>query len=152
MVGWLATDNRWAYYLGLGAFHTGVEVCGSEWTFGFHSYDTTGVFSSEPRAAPGAVFRESLLIGYSKLSAAQIDAVIEALARRYPGNAYHMLTRNCVTFCDELCFALTGRRAPGWTNRLPTLASYLQCVLPPSLRGPYPQDGEETPILTPPTS
>lgn len=143
--------NKWAYYLGLGAHHAGVQVGGLEWSFGYLPTDDTGVFSVEPQTAPGAVFRMSLLMGYTQLSPSQVDDTIASLARVYTGRSYHMLTRNCCDFSDELCFALVGRRIPGWVSRLPRVASKVDCVLPPALKGPFPPEAEEqTPILAPP--
>ena len=42
--------------IGLGAYHSGVEIMGTETTFG-HTDEGTGVFEHEPRQAPGARFR-----------------------------------------------------------------------------------------------
>jgi hypothetical protein len=50
-----------------GVYHTGVEVCGHEYSFGWNNRGTTGVFSTWPRAVvqyfehrPRAVVRPGL--------------------------------------------------------------------------------------------
>ncbi|KAI5054511.1 hypothetical protein GOP47_0030593, partial [Adiantum capillus-veneris] len=55
--------NSYLYWLGLGIFHSGVEVHGVEYAFGAHDYPTSGVFEVEPRNCPGFVFRRTITIG-----------------------------------------------------------------------------------------
>lgn len=55
----LHPGNDYLYSVGLGAYHSGVEVYGVEYSFGSGG----GVFPGEPRNAPGAKFRESIRLG-----------------------------------------------------------------------------------------
>lgn len=41
---------------------------------------------------------------------------------------YHLLSKNCNNFTDELCYRLTGRRAPNWINRAAWLGQSLPCL------------------------
>jgi hypothetical protein len=52
-------DNEALINFGLGVFHSGVEIKGEEWTFGSGG----GIFSSSPKNAGGAKFRESITMG-----------------------------------------------------------------------------------------
>mmetsp|Transcript_4270 Transcript_4270/g.10713 ORF Transcript_4270/g.10713 Transcript_4270/m.10713 type:complete len:183 (+) Transcript_4270:340-888(+) len=147
----LAEVNHSLYWCGLGAYHTGVEVYGVEYAFGGHSYDTSGLFATEPRQPPGTVkFRESIEMGSITLSPHEVQAVVASLSDEYRGSAYHLLNTNCNHFADDLCFQLTGKHAPSWINRLAGFATVLECILPryclPPLKPPSLEE-EEAAVL-----
>lgn len=104
-----------------GAFHAGVEVHGREWSFG-----TTGVDFNRPKTHDVHVYRQSILIGYSKYDASQVEAIIEdEMSQKWPGRNYHLLSRNCCTFSRALCKRLTGNAIPDWVDRLPRLLNVI---------------------------
>ena len=135
--------NKYVYWMGLGAFHAGVEINGVEWSFGYVSGPGTGVFQCEPRQAPGATYRETMPLGYTSKSGWQIDNVIAEMRISYRGCDYHMYLHNCIDFSADLAKALTGAEIPRWLSRLPHMANAIRCCLPKSLRGPYPAGMEE---------
>ncbi|OZJ05997.1 hypothetical protein BZG36_01153 [Bifiguratus adelaidae] len=48
------------YWMGLGIYHSGLEVCDKEFCFGGHEQDFTGVFAVEPKEGPpGVIFRQA---------------------------------------------------------------------------------------------
>jgi len=102
-----------------GAFHTGVEVYGREWSFGM-TFDniSTGVTSNLPCKNTDHVFRETLSMGYTTLSEKQVKVVIEEMRRIWKGHTYNVLSRNCHNFSDTLCQKLGVARLPGWVNDL----------------------------------
>ena len=51
-------------------------------------------------------------------------------AAKFMGREYDLLSKNCNHFTSELCFELTGRRAPGWLNRAAGVGVRLPCVVP----------------------
>ena len=63
------------------------------------------------------VWRESVVVGETDLSAQEVQEVVQAMGAEYRGNAYHLLERNCNHFSDELCYKLTGRHPPPWVRR-----------------------------------
>nr|GEY57387.1 hypothetical protein [Tanacetum cinerariifolium] len=63
----LTPVNGYAYWAGLGIFHSGVEVHGIEYAYGAHDYPSSGVFEVEPRQCPGFSFRRFILIGTTRL-------------------------------------------------------------------------------------
>ncbi|KAJ4841591.1 hypothetical protein Tsubulata_048677 [Turnera subulata] len=129
----LTPFNGYAYWLGLGVYHSGVQVHGVEYAFGAHEYPTTGIFEGEPKQCEGFTFRKSILIGKTDLGPAEVRAVMEDLAEVYRGNAYNLITKNCNHFCNDACIRLTGNPIPSWINRLARIGFLCNCVLPANL-------------------
>ncbi|KAL2932490.1 hypothetical protein RDABS01_001157 [Bienertia sinuspersici] len=69
--------NDYAYWLGLGVYHSGVEVHGVEYGFEGNNDATTGVFEVEPKQCPDFMFRKSILIGSTDHSAIEVDALVD---------------------------------------------------------------------------
>lgn len=88
----------------------------------------------EPKTAQPAVFRESIFIGMCTLTDTQFYSKLKKLENAFPGPSYNLLTNNCVTFCDAMCYELMRRHIPSWVNRLATLADKVSCLLPEDLR------------------
>eukprot|EP00455_Lapot_gusevi_P024280 TRINITY_DN2520_c0_g1_i3.p1 TRINITY_DN2520_c0_g1~~TRINITY_DN2520_c0_g1_i3.p1 ORF type:complete len:269 (+),score=50.80 TRINITY_DN2520_c0_g1_i3:87-809(+) len=126
--------NEYTMMVGLGgAFHTGVEVLGREYTYGGHGIEgETGVFENEPRRAVGAVYRETLDLGEAEMSQHQLNEIIAQLKKQFIGPEYHLLNHNCNTFSDAFCRALLGRSLPGYITRLSRIGSCCSCFLPRS--------------------
>ncbi|KAG7020410.1 DeSI-like protein [Cucurbita argyrosperma subsp. argyrosperma] len=119
----LTPINGYAYWFGLGVYHSGVQVHGVEYAFGAHEHSTTGIFEVEPKQCPGFTYRKSILIGRTNLSPREIRSFMEKLAEEYSGNTYHLIMRNCNHFCNDVCLRLTGKPIPRWVNRLARLAT-----------------------------
>jgi len=63
--------------VGTGAFHTGVEVYGTEYSFGFTPTDAVpGVVKCVPRQCIGHRFRESLTLGETTLQEKQVVELV----------------------------------------------------------------------------
>ncbi|KAM0066795.1 putative PPPDE peptidase domain-containing protein [Helianthus debilis subsp. tardiflorus] len=124
----LTPMNGYAYWAGLGIFHSGVEVHGVEYAFGAHDYPSSGVFEVEPRQCPGFKFRKSILIGTTCLTPGQVREFMEHHAANYNGNTYHLIIKNCNHFCNDICYKLTGKQIPKWVNRLAKLGNN---IIPP---------------------
>lgn len=129
----LTPYNGYAYWLGLGVYHSGVQVNGVEYAFGAHEYPSTGIFEGEPKQCEGFTFRKTILIGKTDMGPAEVRAVMEDLAQDYRGNAYNLITKNCNHFCNDACIKLTGNPIPNWVNRLARIGFLCNCVLPASL-------------------
>lgn len=129
----LTAMNGYAYWLGLGVYHSGVQVHGVEYAFGAHEHSTTGVFEVEPKQCPGFTFRKSILIGRTDLGPKEVRAFMEKLAEEYSGNTYNLITKNCNHFCNDVCLRLTRKPIPSWVNRLARLGFLCNCVLPAGL-------------------
>ncbi|XP_022980803.1 deSI-like protein At4g17486 [Cucurbita maxima] len=125
--------NGYAYWLGLGVYHSGVQVHGIEFAFGAHECPSTGIFEGEPKQCDGFKFRESILIGKTDMSEAEVRSLMEELGKDYRGNAYNLITKNCNHFCNHFCIKLTGNPIPSWVNRLARIGWICNCVLPATL-------------------
>ncbi|KAM7490014.1 hypothetical protein LguiA_032935 [Lonicera macranthoides] len=129
----LTPINGYAYWFGLGVYHSGVQVHGVEYAFGAHEHSTTGIFEVEPKMCPGFTFRKSILIGRTDMGPKEVRAFMEKLAVEYSGNTYNLITKNCNHFCNDACVQLTGKPIPSWVNRLARLGFLCNCVLPAGL-------------------
>lgn len=136
----ISTLNWYLYGIGMGLYHSGVCVYGTEYCFGGHPGSYTGVFEVEPRDAPEAKFRESIVIGHTSLSPIDVALLINQMASHWSGNSYNLLTRNCNHFASDLCEKLTGVVAPGWINRLAWMGEKAKFLLP---------EGIDTPMAAP---
>ncbi|PWA43376.1 PPPDE putative peptidase domain-containing protein [Artemisia annua] len=129
----LTPFNDYSIWFGFGVFHTGIEVYGMEYGFGAHDYSISGVFEVEPRSCPGFMYRCSISLGHLDMSASEFREFIETMASDYHGDTYHLISKNCNHFTDDITQRLTGQRIPGWVNRLAKLGSICSCLLPDSL-------------------
>ncbi|KAL9231985.1 hypothetical protein vseg_007138 [Gypsophila vaccaria] len=125
--------NGYAYWFGLGVYHSGVQVHGVEYAFGAHEYPTTGIFEGEPKQCQGFMFRKSILVGWTEQSALEVKKVMEELAKEYRGNAYNLITKNCNHFCNDACIRLSGNPIPSWVNRLARIGFLCNCMIPASV-------------------
>ncbi|KAL5698850.1 hypothetical protein ACHQM5_029831 [Ranunculus cassubicifolius] len=130
----LTSINGYAYWLGLGVYHSGVQVHEIEYAFGAHELPTTGIFEGEPKQCPGFTFRKSILIGRTDLNPKEVRTFMEKLADEYTGNTYNLITKNCNHFCNDVCIRMTGRSIPRWVNRLARIGLLCTCVLPMDLQ------------------
>lgn len=130
----LTPINNYLYWFGLGIFHSGIEVHGSEFGYGAHEFSSSGVFEVEPRSCPGFIFRRSVLLGSTDMSHSEFRSFMEELSRKYHGDTYHLIAKNCNHFTDDVCKQLTGKPIPGWVNRLARLGSFCNCLLPENIQ------------------
>nr|XP_043624502.1 deSI-like protein At4g17486 [Erigeron canadensis] len=129
----LTPFNNYSIFFGFGFFHTGIEVYGMEYGFGAHDYSISGVFEVEPRSCPGFIYRCSISLGHISMSATEFREFIETMASDYHGDTYHLISKNCNHFTDDISQRLNCRRVPGWVNRLAKFGSLFSCLLPESL-------------------
>ena len=93
-------------------------VHGMEYGFGAHDFPISGVFEVEPKSCPGFIFRSSVPLGRINMPPSEFRTFIESVASEYHGDTYHLISKNCNHFTDDMARRLTGRGIPGWVNRL----------------------------------
>jgi hypothetical protein len=101
-----------------GAFHTGVEVYGREWSFGAAPPGYSGIGENPPGENVMHSFRETLVMGYTRYNPEQITEIIEDMSYEWTGSSYEVLTKNCHNFSDAFCQRLGVPRLPSWVNDL----------------------------------
>ncbi|KAI7899709.1 PPPDE putative peptidase domain-containing protein [Cokeromyces recurvatus] len=124
--------TKLGHVLGIGIYHSGIEIGEHEYCFGGHDYEkVTGVFIVRPKSGlQGLLFKQSINMGYTNLTRQQVDKILKDISKEYSGTSYKLLTRNCNHFSEDLCKRLTGKTAPGWINRAAKLGTMFPCVIP----------------------
>ncbi|OQV21736.1 Desumoylating isopeptidase 2 [Hypsibius exemplaris] len=124
--------NNYTYNLGVGFYHSGVEVYGKEIGFGGHPFAFSGLFEKPPKdmdeLGPNFRFKETVLLGYTDFTESDIDEMMRGLSQEWYGNSYHLVTRNCNHFSSELAKLLCGQEVPAWVNRFATMGSRVPFV------------------------
>lgn len=129
-------QNEYLYRWGVGAYHTGVEINGQEYTFGGGS----GIFSMQPRQVPNGTFRVAHEMGNFNGNSSSLEAAIDELRHDFDPSSYNILTKNCNHFSDQLLLKLLNKNIPGYINRLAFMGSCFSCMIPPSVLGNAPVD------------
>merc|ERR1719238_2146311 len=76
-----------------GAYHSGVEVYGTEWSFGQTDNGRTGIECTYPGKHPGHRFKETMALGYTNLTREEVAQVIEEMRFEWRGDSYRLLTK-----------------------------------------------------------
>lgn len=104
-----------------GAFHTAVEIYGSEFSF-YQSKkypESCGICKSRhPRQHPVHVFRQSIVMGTTKLTETEVKQKIFNMIADWPSGKYDLIHNNCIHFCQELLRVLDAEPVPGWVTGL----------------------------------
>jgi len=110
--------------VGSGAFHAGVEVIGQEWSYGYTPCHT-GIVFCDPMGNTAHRYREAIVMGKTKLSAEQVENLLEEMAKEWPGTDYDLLQHNCCHFCDAFCRRLGVGPLPVWVTNLAVVGANL---------------------------
>uniref|UniRef100_A0A7E4VP12 PPPDE domain-containing protein n=1 Tax=Panagrellus redivivus TaxID=6233 RepID=A0A7E4VP12_PANRE len=121
--------NDYASVLGVGVYHSGVEVHGVEYAYGGHPYTFSGIFENSPGDAEelgeNFKFKEAIILGETDFTAYEVKKMVQQMGQDYRGDRYHLISKNCNHFSANLAKFLTGQDIPGWVNRLATMSGSL---------------------------
>jgi|UniRef100_A0AC35EV95 hypothetical protein len=130
--------NDYASVLGVGVYHSGVEIHGVEYAYGGHPFEFSGIFENQPGDAEelgeNFKFKESQICGETDFTAYEIKKIIQQLGEDYRGDKYHLITKNCNHFSQMLVKMLTGTDIPPWINRLASMSGsipFFERLVPP---------------------
>jgi deubiquitinase DESI2 len=137
----LAPVNECLHPIGLGMYHTGVEVLGSEYTFASQA----GVFHHQPKEVPQATFREQIYMGDFDGGHLELKNIVDAIGvDQFGPNDYNILNRNCNHFASTLCLRLVRKSTPAYINRLADIGSCFSSLIPKQFLQQAPVDKEST--------
>jgi len=109
--------NKMLTAVGTGAFHGGIEVYGKEYSYGYVK-EGTGIFSNAPKGCAMHHYRESVELGETQLSEADVTKLIKEMEPDWEGKDYDLLRRNCVFFSTALAERLGVKALPKWVTNL----------------------------------
>jgi len=117
--------NKHLQHIGLGIYHSAVDLFGYDVAFGSHDEDMTGVGVSNPTTySHDMTLRDRILVGYTTKLPGEIADILAEIAREWPGNSYDLLTHNCNHFTDCLCKRLCGVGLPKYVNRIARVGAF----------------------------
>ncbi|CAE8735248.1 unnamed protein product [Polarella glacialis] len=98
------------YDVGSGAFHTGVEIYGLEWSFNNlphhltpHGDPLTGIFCSRPKTVTVHNYAESVEVGKTRKTQEEFALLLTKMEASWRADTFNVLKKNCCHFCDDLC-------------------------------------------------
>ncbi|XP_048219826.1 deubiquitinase DESI2-like isoform X2 [Perognathus longimembris pacificus] len=92
--------NEYTSSIGIGVFHSGIEVYGREFAY-------------------------AVVLGSTGFLKDDIEKIVEELGKEYKGNACHLMHKSCNHFSSALLAILCGKEIPRWINRL---AYFSSCI------------------------
>lgn len=137
--------NKVMRLFGGGIFHAGVEVYGKEWSYGMSSVagdtgadgdgeyvyldpDQTGVTWNDPKHCDAHRYRESVLLGHTKLGEAQVNAVVQQMMKQWLAVDYDLTRHNCCSFSDAFAQALGVGGIPPFIHRMAQMAAPVENI------------------------
>ena len=115
-------NNNTLSAIGVGIYHTGIEINNFEYSFG----PSAGVVRTRPRLPEFGALREQITMGVYENGLYGVDRIISQLRNnQFHMNNYNLTTLNCNHFSDAFCMAALNASIPAWINRAANIGSQL---------------------------
>jgi len=113
------------------------------------------MITSQPRNSliRGAIFKESIQVGVTFLSNAEVLKQLQVMHKKFIGMSYNILDRNCISFTREFLSCLLGNdqgrmldgsiKLPPYVDRMIRFATKVRPCLPTPLK----KDIRDQPLL-----
>ena len=121
--------NRLLRVLGLGIYHTGIQIFDTEFAFYPNNNDHTGVTEEVPCSNKKIKFYRQIKLGETSMSFKEIEEIISELKIEYIASTYDTFDKNCNHFTNEFSKKLLNCEIPKNLNRISCLTRALKCLL-----------------------
>jgi|LauGreDrversion4_2_1035121.scaffolds.fasta_scaffold233807_1 hypothetical protein len=124
--------NYFFQTLGLGIFHTGVEVQEKEYSFGSTDRDYSGVIAIRPGSL-GFALKEKIYLGNTLLTPDEIRYLAYLISFIWRGLSYDPFSKNCNFFTKFFaeCLLKSSVSFPNYINRFTKFRTLFQCFYKP---------------------
>jgi hypothetical protein len=110
--------------VGVGFFHSGVEIHTERGSRYEYSFSTVGIQRTVPQLPGFGHLREQIFMGRVDGDLGHITSTVNALGRvDFRPGMYNIVHRNCNHFSDAFLTATVDKNIPDWVNRAANLAS-----------------------------
>jgi deubiquitinase DESI2 len=105
---------------GIGFYHLGIEIYGTE-----YSFNKTGIFTIQPKTYEKYPLRETIYLGQSDMNFHDIYSIILKMDIQFNSLNYNLFHNNSNDFCNLFLNNLSVYKIPSHINRL----SEWTCIL-----------------------
>ena len=115
--------NNYIWNIGLGTYHSAIEIYKKEYTF-----NKNGIIKIKAKSLSEIPLRQSILIGNTNKLEDEIDTIVNSMNYNFQSSTYHPMKRNSNSFSDDLCQILLDKSIPAYINRFAYFCSCIPCV------------------------
>jgi len=115
--------------MGVGIYHTGIQIFDTEFAFYPSNHDRTGVTEESPFSNKHVKFWRQIKLGETTLPFREIEEIISDLKIEFIASTYDAFDKNCNHFSNEFSKKLLNSEIPSYLNRISCLTRILKCLL-----------------------
>ena len=117
-------NNEALLGVGVGFFHSGVEIHTERGSRYEYSFSNTGIQRTAPQLPGFGHLREQIFMGRVDGDLGHITSTVNALGQvDFRPGMYNIVHRNCNHFSDAFLITTVDKKIPDWVNRAANLAS-----------------------------
>jgi hypothetical protein len=125
--------SEYIEYLGLGIYHTALEIFDVEFSFGYCEKDCGITANKSYDYDKQMKFKEKIYLGHCLYNLSQIKEIIFNISSFWKGNSYDPFTKNCNEFTKYLSSKIIHDpiRFPEYVNLIATQTTILKSFFKP---------------------